>query len=43
MKLREATFGSIGGRQNDVGFVKISKIFVMNNAFFFGTEPFDRA
>ena len=30
-----------GGEHNGVGFVKISKIFAMQDAFFFETEPFD--
>ena len=29
------------GEHNDVGFVEISKMFVMQDAIFFGTEPFD--
>ena len=31
-----------GGEHNDLGIVKISNIFGVQGAFFFGTELFDR-
>ena len=42
MKFSLLSGGDDGG-YNGVGFVKISEIFVMQDAFFFGTRSFDRA
>ncbi len=34
--------GGEDGEYNHVSFVEVFKVFVEQNAFFFGTEPFDR-
>ena len=43
---RETLFGLFDGgddgEHNDVGFVEVTEIFLTQNAFFFGTESFDR-
>ena len=41
MKL-ELHDGEENVEHNGVGFMKISEIFAIEDAFFFGTKPFDR-